>query len=306
MQHFRSIDQVALRESWLTIGVFDGVHRGHQAILRQLVAGAHQAGLPAVVLTFHPHPAVTLGKAKNFKYLTLPDEKAEALGQLGVDVVVTHPFTLEVSDVPAEEFMQLLNARLGLQALWVGYDFALGRGRGGDISRLTELGVDLGYMVHTVEAVADELGIISSRGVRNLVTEGRVAEAAAALDRYYSLSGPVVHGDARGRRIGIPTANVDIHPEKVVPANGVYACWAWTLGKRHPAVTNIGVRPTFEGGEPALRVETHLLDENKDLYGGEVNLEFVQRLRDEMKFPSVEALVEQIHADINKTREVLK
>ncbi|MBA4379207.1 MAG: bifunctional riboflavin kinase/FMN adenylyltransferase [Anaerolinea sp.] len=310
MTHFSSLDDLALpiglrQNAWLTIGVFDGVHRGHQEIIRQLTAGAHAQGNTAVVLTFWPHPAIILGGKADFKSLTTAEERAALLESLGVDVVITHPFDRALSDQTAEEFMRHVAQTLGMRCLLVGYDFALGHGREGNVARLRELGKMLGYEVQTIPPVANGQETISSTRIRQQIAAGDVSAAAAGLGRCYALTGPVIHGDGRGKKINIPTANLEIPAEKVIPANGVYACWAWVGEEKHPAVTNIGIRPTFTPDSKKRSAEAHLLDFSRELYGQEVRLEFVARLREEMKFPSVEALVEQIHADIAGGREIL-
>ena len=306
MQHYRSLEEVTLQNSWLTIGVFDGVHRGHQEILAKLTAGAHQNSAPAVVLTFWPHPGVVLGKRQHLKCLTTPDERAELLGGLGVDVVVTQPFTLDFANQTAFDFMRLASGHLGLRSLWIGYDFALGRNREGNFDRLTEIGEELGYSVQAIGPIKNGTDVLSSSLIRQRIRAGEVGHAAENLGRYYTVSGLVVHGDGRGRKINIPTANIDYPKDKVIPAFGVYATWAWISGQRYPAATNIGINPTFTPDKETPNVEAHILDFDRDLYGQEVKLEFVTRLRDEMKFDGVEALLKQIHADIGKTREILK
>jgi len=315
--HTHSLDELALQNAWLTIGIFDGVHRGHQEILRALVTGAHAAGEPAVVLTFTPHPAVVLGGKTDFKCLTTPDELLVLLESLGVDAVITQTFSREFADQTAGEFMRHVARSLGLRRLFIGYDTALGRGREGNAARLTEIGKEVGYTVQVVPPLSDEMGIISSTRIRQSIAAGHVSAAAGDLGRYYDLTGPVIHGDGRGHRINVPTANIQVPAGKIIPANGIYACWAWLEGssqrpgeslrerEKHPAATNVGVRPTFTPDLPAPAVEAHLLDFNRDLYGQQVRLEFVEVLRPEQKFSSVEALVEQIQADIDLTREIL-
>jgi riboflavin kinase / FMN adenylyltransferase len=305
MIHVTSLNDVQLEQSWLTIGVFDGVHRGHQSILRQLVEGAHAAGNPAAVLTFARHPAVVLGH-HDLKCLTTTDERAELLGALGMDVVITHPFDQQVAAMSATEFMRPLKDRLGLSRLLIGYDFALGKGREGNASRLAEIGREMGFSLQVVEAVNDESGLISSTVIRKLIAVGDVADAAHMLGRPYSLAGPVVHGDARGKSIGFPTANIEAPVEKAVPAFGIYACWAVVSGKRYPAAISIGIRPTFETDRPEARVEAYLLDYDSDLYGQTVKLEFIKRLRDELKFTNADALAAQIEADVQAVRIILK
>ncbi len=317
MIHTHSLDDLALQNAWLTIGIFDGVHRGHREILMPLVTGAHQVGEPAVVLTFNPHPAVVLGGKTDFKCLTTPDERLSLLESLGVDVVITQTFSLEFADQTAEEFMRHVARSIGLRRLIIGYDTALGRGREGNAARLTEIGQELGYTVQGIPPLSDEMGVISSTRIRQSIAAGQVSAAAEDLGRYYDLTGPVIHGDGRGHRINVPTANISVPEGKIIPANGIYACWAWLertsrgssegSGERekYPAATNVGVRPTFTPDLPVPAVEAHLLDFSRDLYGQQVRLEFVEYLRPEQKFSSVEALVEQIQADIDLTREIL-
>ncbi len=305
-RHYRSLEDVSLKNSWLTIGVFDGVHRGHQEIIKNLTAGAHASDGPAVVLTFWPHPAVVLGKRENARCLTTPDERATLMMDLGVDAVITHPFSTGLASLSALEFMRFVNRHLNLQTLWVGYDFALGHDRDGDFTQLTEIGKELGYGTQAIGPVKNGGAIVSSSMLRRQIQNGEVTAAAESLGRSYALSGPVVHGDGRGRKINIPTANIDYSPDKVIPAFGVYATWAWVEGKRYRAATNIGINPTFTPDKETPNVEAHLLDFDRDLYGQEMTLEFVARLRDERKFQGVDALLEQIHADIEETRRALK
>jgi len=304
MTHYRSLEDVSLQDCWLTIGVFDGVHRGHQEILKALTAGAHANGAPAVVLTFEPHPANVLSGSE-IKCLTTPDERADLLLALGVDVVITQRFTPELARLSAHDFMSWLKRRLGLQRLLIGYDFALGRGREGNAARLSEIGQQLDYEVQIIPPLSDESGLVSSTEIRKLITVGNVSEAAKLLGRPYSLSGPVVHGDGRGRKLGIPTANIEYPRQKVIPANGIYACWAWADGLRHMAATNVGIRPMFTPDLQEPLIEAYFLDFEGDLYGKTVKLEFVARLRDEMKFPSVEALIRQMWNDIAQGRALL-
>lgn len=305
MQHYWSLDDVHLQDSWVTIGSFDGVHRGHQAIVHTLTAGAHAAGAPAVVLTFHPHPAVVLGGRQGPFYLTTPEERAAILGELGVDVVVSFPFNREVAQMTAREFMSLLSKHLKLSELWVGYDFALGRGREGTVPVLRQIGEELGYRVEQIAPIEIDGQIISSSQIRSALMEGEVEKAAQMLGRPYRIGGPVVTGDSRGRTIGIPTANLEVPNERVLPKAGVYACQAFHNGRTYQAVTNVGFRPTFENQPPTPRVEAHLLDFDQDLYGQNLDLTFNARLRDEQRFPGVEALVRQIHEDIERARTIL-
>ncbi len=312
MQHYRSIDELTLENSWLTVGVFDGVHRGHQQVLNKLTAGAHANGVPAVVLTFDPHPAKVFGRGE-IRLLTLPGERARLLGELGVDVVITQPFNMSVANITAFDFMKRLKDHLGVSHLVLGYDSTLGKDREGNATRLTEIGSQLGYTVETVTALGDESdalssskrGVISSTEIRKLVTVGSVSEAARLLDHPYRLQGLVSYGDQRGRTIGFPTANLKYAHEKVIPAGGIYACWAVVRGERHRAAVNIGTNPTFTPDRQTMSVEVYLLDFDQDIYDETVTLEFVQRLRDELKYDSVAALIEQIGRDVEQTRVIL-
>ena len=304
MKHYLSLDELDLKNSWLTVGVFDGVHRGHQEIIKALTAGAHANDAPAVVLTFDPHPAKVLGRG-DIKMLTLPNERAELLREMGVDVVITHPFDKDVANITALDFVKQLKNHLGLQYLVLGYDSTLGKNREGNVTRLTEIGQELGYAVEVVAALSDESGVISSTEIRKLISTGNVAEAARLMGHLYSLYGPVIHGDGRGKRINVPTANIGYSHEKISPANGIYACWAYLQGERFRAAINIGINPTFTPDKQVPNVEVHLLDFDREIYGQDVRLEFVARLRDEVKFDSVDVLVEQIWKDVAQVRELL-
>lgn len=305
MQHYHSLEQLSLQNSWLTVGVFDGVHRGHQQIIKRLTAGAQEHGVPAVVLTFEPHPA-KLFRRGEIRLLTLPDERAELLGSFRVDMVVTHPFDQEVANTTASDFMQQIKQHLGTSHLVLGYDSTLGKNREGDSLRLTEIGRELGYTVEVVSALSDESGVISSTEIRKLIETGNVGEATRLLGHPYSLHGPVIRGDGRGRTINVPTANIGYSHEKMIPANGIYACWAYLNGQKYQAAINIGINPTFTPDKQIPNVEAHLLDFSREIYAEDVKLEFVTRLRNELRFDSVDKLLEQIWKDIAQTREILK
>jgi len=305
MPHYRSLEEVNLQNSWLTIGVFDGVHRGHQEIITKLTTGAHANDAPAVVLTFDPHPATVLSEHE-IRSLTLPDERAGLLAKLGVDVVITEPFTRELSIVTAYNFMSRLTRQLGLKRLLIGYDFALGKGREGNATRLTQIGLELGYALEVIPALSDESGVISSTEIRKLIEIGNVTEAARLLGHPYSLHGPVIHGDGRGRTIDVPTANISYSHDKMIPAKGIYACWAHLNDKRYLAAINIGTNPTFTPDKQSPNVEAHLLDFHREIYGEDLRLEFIARLRDELKFDSVEKLLEQIWRDVEDTKRILR
>lgn len=302
MQHFHSLEQVNLQNVWLTIGSFDGVHRGHRAIAEYLTAGAFAAGVPAVVLTFHPHPGVILRNRSGSYYLTSPDERASLLGELGVDVIITHPFNREVAGTSAGDFMRKIHHYLSPSHVLVGEDFALGHDREGGLNVLTRLGEELGFTLTTLSPIRNDQDIISSSRIRSALAEGEVTYANNMLGRTFQIKGSVIPGDGRGRTLGIPTANLEIWPEHAVPKPGVYACYAYVGGAVKNAVVNIGVRPTFEPGGSKQHVEAHILDFNQDIYGKSIALGFVARLRDEQRFSSIDALVNQIQQDIEKAK----
>ena len=306
MKQLHHIDQLSLERCSLTIGSFDGVHKGHQALVEQFVAHAHARDLTTVVLTFFPHPSVVLRGRKPAFYISTPDEKADLLGRVGVDLVVTQPFDLEFSHVSAEQIIGELYERSGFRHLWVGEDFALGHQRRGDRFFLEREGASRGFEVHVVEPVFIGGEIVSSTRVREALRSGDVARVEGYLGRPFDMSGNVVAGARRGRDLGFPTANLEIWEERAFPRTGVYACIAEVDGRSWKAVTNIGIRPTFDSGEVSPTVETHLLGYSGDLYGQEIRLAFIARLRDERRFANPTALIERIQIDIKRAEEILE
>ena len=304
MQHFHNVEEIHLEESWLTIGSFDGVHLGHQQIIHDLVKGAHDNGQPAVVVTFHPHPQLIIKKEGRPFYLTLPGKRAQLLGDLGVDIVLTYPFSSETSQMRAEEFIALLHRRLQFSRLWVGYDFALGRNREGDPAYLKNLGQQFGYALKEILPYSIDGELVSSSRIRKSIREGEMREAAALLGRPFEVAGTVVVGENRGKSLGFATSNLDVPQEIVDIKPGVYACLTDVDGQTWKAVTNIGFRPTFGEGILSPRIEAHLLGFSGNLYGEELSLKFVERLRDEMKFDQVSALQVQIKADIDQALQI--
>lgn len=306
MQHFQKLDDVFLEPHRIAIGVYDGVHRGHQVIINHMVAEAHAAGEKCAVVTFFPNPAVLFGRAEKGNYITSPAERADLLGALGVDTVVTLPFTLELAQLSALDFMQLMKTHLQITHLYAGDDFALGRGREGNISKLKEIGQGLHFGVSVISAVQGEGERISSSRIRSLIQAGKVRLAGQLLGRYYRVSGPVVHGQGRGAGMGFATANIDYWSERVMPAFGIYATWLWVNGVRQDSVSNLGVRPTVDAVPSRVHLEAHALDKAEDLYGASVELEFVEYLRTEMRFESVDELIAQVNRDKQTAREVLQ
>jgi riboflavin kinase/FMN adenylyltransferase len=304
MRFVHSFEEAQLTEdSVVTIGSFDGVHRGHQALIKQVRTAALNAQRAAVVITFFPHPSVVLGRAQPY-YLTAPEEKLVQLNQTGVDLLIELPFTPETAQVRAAEFVDQMLHHLRLRELWIGHDFALGYRREGNAEFLAKLGQTHGFTVHAVDPLTNDGEIISSSNIRAALREGEVAHAAKLLGRPFRLSGKVVPGDGRGKTIGAPTANLGVWQDHAIPANGVYACRAWVGHIPHRAAVNIGTRPTVTD-ESRRTIEAHLLDFDKDLYGLNIALDFFDRLRGEQKFASIQELVTQIKSDVETTRGIL-
>ena len=306
MHHFHTIEEIQLEDSWLTIGSFDGVHLGHQQIIHALVNQAHKNKQPAVVVTFHPHPLLVIKEETRPFYLTLPEKRAQYLAELGVDFVLTYNFSKETSLLNAEEFIRVLHQRLHFSQLWVGYDFALGKNREGTPDRLKELGELFGFLLKEIPPFYVKVELISSSRIRRSIREGNMREAAAFLGRPFQISGRVISGENRGKSLGFPTSNLEVPEEMVNIKPGVYACRADVQGKSWKAVTNIGFRPTFGDGIESPRIEAHLLDFSGDIYGEQVSLDFIDRLRDEMKFDQVSALTAQIQSDIDQALQILE
>lgn len=299
-----SFEEIHLPGSCVTIGSFDGVHLGHRKLISALKASAVSHHVPAVVLTFFPHPAVVLKQIETPYYLTTPEEKADLLASLGIDVLISLPFSRELAGLSAEEFVNLLVKHTGMKELVVGPGFTLGKNRSGTVEILTELGKSRGFTVRCIVLETQSNEIISSSQIRKLIEQGDVQNAAIALGRPYSVTGKVVNGDGRGRKIGFPTANLDSWPQKMLPAIGVYRCITLIDGKEYLSVGNVGYRPTFTDNTKKVFVEIHLLDFKGDLYGRELQVKFTHRLRGEVKFSSFEELVRQIHCDIETAREL--
>jgi riboflavin kinase / FMN adenylyltransferase len=307
MHVFASLGDVALTAPQaVTIGSFDGVHRGHQFLLKQTQRLAQVHGAQTTVITFWPPPISVLQPDRSIHVLMLPDEKAEALAQLGIDNLITVPFTSEFAHWSAERFMEELAARMPVHAVAEGDDFSMGYQRAGTLAWLADYGAAHGIQVERVTRQAAHDEIISSTRIRSLVAVGEMGAARYLLGRPYHVRGEVVHGDARGRKLGYPTANLALDPLKLIPANGIYAVRAWEA--RDPATVwmgaaSIGVRPVFGGG--ARLVEVYLLDVTLDLYGSTLCVDFIERLREERTFPSVADLITQMGADVAAARCIL-
>jgi len=286
------------RPTSMTIGVLDGVHRGHRELLAHL-----DPEMNRTVLTFDPHPVEVLRPGMPPRLLTTVDERVALLGELGVETVGVLDLN-EIKNLEAGDFVRdVLVAGLGIGHLVVGEDFRFGRDRTGDVGLLIRLGAENGFRVETIPLLAHGDEVVSSSRIRTLVEAGDVAAAGDLLGSWFQISNEVARGDARGRELGFPTANLRPPARKVVPANGVYSCFAILDGSRHEAAVNVGVRPTFGGGE--LLIEAHILDFAGDLYGHRLTLEFVAYTRPELEFSGAEELVARMADDVAETREVL-
>jgi riboflavin kinase/FMN adenylyltransferase len=305
MRHVHSLDEAGLNQpSVVTIGVFDGVHRGHQHLIGQLISHGRETDRTPVVITFYPYPDTILRGVRTGYYLTLPDEKAALLGSLGVEVIVTIPFSEEVRQMRAGEFVRQMLEHLRMESLWVGTDFAMGYKREGNVAFLTEQSKQHDFELKAIDLMDANGEQVSSTRIRQALDGGDVAEAARLLGRPHRVTGSVVQGAGRGRTINIPTANLSFPEEQATPARGVYACWANVGEQKVASMVNIGMRPTFEG-EAKQTVEAYLLDFDQDLYGQTISLDFIARLRNEQKFENVQALIDQIHRDVELGREIL-
>lgn len=289
--------------SCVTIGNFDGVHTGHQTLLKRVLAKAREQGLASVAITFDPHPLRVL-QGSSPPFITLTAQKLEIMEGLGLDGVYCLPFSRDVARLEPEEFVRTYMVDgLNIKELVIGHDYAFGKERRGDFHMLRELGEKYGFGVEQIPPVVVGGGVVSSTRIRKLVEQGRVGEARPLLGRCYRVVGQVVQGRNRGARLlGFPTANLALSDE-LFPKPGVYAVWAEHQGRFHPAVANIGYNPTF--GNDVLSVEVHILDYAQDIYGQDLRVHFVARLRPEKKFAGVEELMAQIHRDIATGRELL-
>jgi|GEM_PF-12184 len=311
MIHARSLAELAAgepgRPSLLTIGSFDGIHLGHQSLIRSLVETARASNHRAAVVTFFPHPLIVLrGPLRDPSfYLNTPEEKAHLFEQLGMDCLVTQTFDLDFAKITAAEFIAQLKAALHFQEIWCGPDFAFGHNREGTVEWLKTHGRENGFGVRVIDPAIQSGDVISSSRIRRALADGDVALAASCMGRPYQLPGIVVEGDRRGRAIGVPTANLQTWNERAHPARGVYACRAWVRDEPVDAVANIGVRPTFET-DSRPTVEAHLLDFDADLYGQTLRLDFIARLRPEKKFNGPAELIAQIKTDITAARSILE
>ncbi len=302
----KSIDEIIKPENGacVTIGNFDGVHKGHQKLICSTCQKAKANGLASVVVTFDPHPLRVLVNSKTPPFITLTSQKIELIAQHKPDIILALNFTRKIAALSPEEFIKrFLIDPLGMKEMVVGYDYALGKGRSGNYEILADLGRKYGYGIERLDPVIIKDAVVSSSRIRDLVTEGNVWDVRPLLGRFYQVRGEVVHGMNRGGRLlGFPTANIKLEDE-LFPKKGVYAIRVEVDGMVRPGVANIGKNPTF--GNEALSVEAHILDFSDDLYGKHIRVHFIQRIRSERKFNGLDELKERISIDIELAKSIL-
>ncbi len=291
------------RDMLLTVGVFDGVHLGHQYLISQLTGSARQQGLLSGVVTFRRHPREVLSPRTRLPYLTNLAEKVRLLKNEGVEAVIPLSFTPELAQLRADEFVGLLKKLLRMRGLIIGPDFALGRSRGGDIERLRQLGKKMDFSVTVIQPIMLTGEVVSSTAIREALGKGDMAKVNRLIGRLFRLPGKVTTGTGRGSELGFPTANLEVEAGQALPADGVYATWSHIEEKTCGGVTNIGRRPTFDGQERTI--ETFIFNCQDNLYGSELKIDFVERLRSEKRFNSVEELKTQIAEDVKRGQAVL-
>lgn len=289
----------------VTVGTFDGVHRGHGTVLAALCRAAAERAALSMVVTFDPHPLRIVRPEAAPRLLTTPQEKIEILAQTDVERVALLQFTPELAAYPPRRFVEeILLRRLGMIHLVIGYDHGFGRGRSGDVDTLRDIGHEIGFGVEIIPPVHADGEPVSSSMIRRALAAGDIAIASAALGRPYALTGTVVKGAGQGRRLGFPTANLDVtHPDKLIPHEGIYAVRAATRERFADGVLHLGPRPTFAGLPPSI--ELHLFDFDQDLYGERVRVDFIARIRDIARFDSIDALVRAMEADCDAARRLL-
>ncbi len=309
MKIFNHLDQInePFKHAVITIGNFDGVHIGHQALFHEVIEKAETIGGTSVAMTFEPHPLRVLKQNNHPPLITLYEQKSELIERTGIDVLICVPFTLEFAALSAEQFVRdLLVHKIGIKAIVVGEDCSFGKNREGNIDLLKSYAPEYGFevivagWVKSARALADR---ISSTKIRELVTDGRMERAEKMLGRNYQIRGKVVTGrDRGGKLLGIPTANINLHDE-LCPKTGIYAVTVECEGNQHRGVANIGYSPTFEDHE--FTVEVHILDFSDKIYSKKIRVNFIKRIRDEIKFSNISELIDQIKLDIAAAREIL-
>ncbi len=292
-----------LKKTCAAIGIFDGVHRGHQYLIKKMLSAARRLSAKPIVITFFPHPAHVLRPDLKLGYLTSLEDRFRLLESLGVAACLVVPFNRSFAKIQPQKFIQdILVKKLGVKAVFVGQDFHFGKDRSGDIALFQKLALECGYEMHPVSALKQGREVISSTRIRQLIGTGKLKEAARLLGRPVSVSGAVVKGAKRGKGLGFPTANIAYEAD-ILPPQGVYVVKVWVGKKEYPAMANIGTRPSFEKQVSQLHLEVHVLDFSKNLYGKRLEVQFLKKVRSEKKFSSPQELVKQIQKDEVLTRK---
>ncbi|MEI7811585.1 MAG: bifunctional riboflavin kinase/FAD synthetase [Ignavibacteria bacterium] len=307
MNIYYDIDEIVKdNNTTVTIGTFDGFHRGHQNIIDLLVNHVRLFGGRSLLITFEPHPRSVLSKDFQLKLLTTPEEKLKLIENSGVQNVLVMKFNHEFSELTYEEFVKnLIIGKIGIKELIMGHDHCLGKDRGGDENRIMLLGRKFGFSVQPVPAVRILDEVVSSTKIRQALLSGDIEKANNFLGCCYSFSGNVVHGAERGRTLGFPTANIELNDKnKIIPANGVYFVEAEVAGSKHYGIMNIGIRPTFSD-VAGVMIEIHILNFDKDIYTQNFRVNIIRKIRDEIKFSSVDRLIEQINSDKQTAFEII-
>jgi riboflavin kinase/FMN adenylyltransferase len=310
MQLYRSLEELPEKpaNAYVTIGNFDGVHLGHQMLFSEVVGKAYRHGGVSIAITFDPHPLQVVRPESGLKLISTFEQKVELIQMANLDILIVLPFTRELASTPAETFIDRLLRHVEVSELVVGYDYAFGKGRQGDIPFLREQGRQRGFAVSVVEAYYVDGLLASSTKIRELVTQGRMREVRKLLGRYYQIRGEVKIGKKRGgAELGFPTANLHIAPEDLCPKHGVYVTQVTYGGKCYGGVLNIGLNPTFaaQDGEQPIRAETHIFDFDQEIYGHPIKVNLLRFLREEKKFSGPAELAAQIGEDIRQARQVL-
>jgi riboflavin kinase/FMN adenylyltransferase len=292
------------RDTVLTVGVFDGVHLGHQHLLGKLKSIAADKNLASGVVTFKRHPLETIAPDRPVTYLNSLDERLHLLKEQGIDIVVPLTFDNDLANLNAKEFVLLLQKHLRMKDLFIGPDFTLGKGKEGNAAKLTGLGKELGFTVDVASPLKSNSLVVSSTAIRQALSDGDMGLATRLLGRHFSLNGPVIHGDKRGRVISYPTANLNVAADRALPPDGVYTTIAIVDNTAYDAVTNVGMRPTFHAQNRT--VEVFLLSFHDDLYGKDITIELVEKIRPEMKFSSANELTHQIEKDVAHAKTTLQ
>jgi riboflavin kinase/FMN adenylyltransferase len=303
---FRQINDQALSltGSVVTMGNFDGIHRGHQALVLRLVEDARRRNITSVVMTFDPHPLKVVAPARAPRLILAAEDKIELFRDLGIDVLINQRFDTSFASLGAEEFVRsFIVGKLKAKKIWVGRDLRFGHGRKGNVEQLVSWGAESGFEVSIVEPILVNGARVSSSQIRELIEAGRVDEARTWLGRYHFISGTVVEGNRRGRQLGFPTANIASRTE-VLPCDGIYATLFYDGYEQWLSVSSIGVNPTF--GDGPRTVESYILDVNRDVYGKTIKLAFVKKIREEKKFAAVDGLVAQIQNDVRTARSIFE